>query len=165
MLSIGKFTESEVWSSSGSWTEHRDDQLQHELELDGEAPPGSRGGGNIASRDGLKILSLSTSDNANNIRRRVDGKRILLVIDGVLFICGKRVMRQAVSHNPRQQPHRSIAVRDLTHKYLCEYCRDFLRRQQLWTSGTIRLSCMSFWPCENLSRNTGHILVGRRSVE
>src|SRR3981081_3976665 len=113
MRSLGKFTESEVWSCSRCWTEQRDDQPQHELELCGEAPPGSRGGGNIASRDGLKILRLSPSDAANNIRRRIDGKRILLVIDNVLIIDGKVVKRQAVSHNLRQHPHRSIAVRDL----------------------------------------------------
>src|SRR5260370_12102462 len=127
MLSIGKFPENEVRSSSGSWTEHRDDQPQHELKLCGEAPPGSRGGGNIASRDGLNILRLSPSDAANNIRRRIDGKRILLVIDNVLLIDGKVVKRQAVSHNLRQHPHRSIAVRYLPPKYLSQYCCDFLR--------------------------------------
>src|SRR5215467_328268 len=143
MRSLRKFTESEVWSSSGSWTKYRDDQFQHELELCGEAAPGLRGIGNITSRDGLKILSLSPGDDANNIRRRTRGKCILLVIDDVLLICRKHVRRQAVSHNPRQQPHRSIAVRDFPSKNLCEYCRDVLRRQELWTSGTIRLSCVS----------------------
>src|SRR5205807_10022993 len=118
MRSLGKFIESEVGSRSRCWTEQRDDQLQHELELCGEAPPGSRGGGNIASRDGLKILRLSPSDAANHIRRRIDSKRILLVIDHVLRIRGKHVKRQAVSHHLRHQPHRSLAVGDLAPKYL-----------------------------------------------
>src|SRR5258708_24010239 len=114
MRSLGKFTESEVRSSSGSWTEHRDDQLQNELELDGEAPPGSRSVGNIASRDGIKILRLSPRDVANHIRWRIDGKRILLVIDHVLLVGSKRVKRQAASHIHRHHAHRSIAVHELT---------------------------------------------------
>src|SRR5436305_8428584 len=128
MRSLGKFAESEVGSGSGSWTEQRDDQLQYELELCGEAPPDSRDCGSIASRDGLKILRLSPSDAANHICRRIDGKCILLVIDNVLLIGSKCVMRQAVSHNLRHHPHRSIAVRDLAPKYLCEDGRNFLRR-------------------------------------
>ena len=78
MRSLGKFIESEVGSGSRSWTQHRDNQPQRELELGGEAPPGSRDGGNIASRDGLKILRLSPRDAANHIRWRIDAKRILL---------------------------------------------------------------------------------------
>src|SRR5258708_36932500 len=152
MRSLRKFIESEVGSGSGSWTEHRDDQPQHELELGGEAPPGSRDSGNIASRDGLKILCLSPRDAANHIRWRIDGKRILLVIDHVLLIGSKRVKRQAASHHLRHHPHRSMAVGDLAPKDFSEDGRDVLRRQQLWTGGAIRLACGAFWPRENVRR-------------
>src|ERR1051326_7257006 len=116
MRSLGKFTERQIGSNSGSWTQQRDDHPEHELELCGEARPDSLCGGNIASRDGLKILRLSPRDAANHIRWRIDAKRILLVIDGVLLIGSKCVMRQAVSHNLRHHLHRSIAVRDLPPK-------------------------------------------------
>src|SRR5258708_16540215 len=160
MRSLGKFIERQVGSRFGCWTEQRDDHPEHELELDSEARPDSLCGGNIASRDGLKILRLSPRDAANHIRWRIDAKRILLVIDHVLLIDGKVVQRQAVSHYLRQHPHRSIAVNDLAPKDLAEDGRDVLRRQQLWTCGAIRLSRVSFWPRENLSRNTCHIFVG-----
>src|SRR6266849_8428601 len=146
MRSLGKFSESEVGSHSRCWTQQRDDQPQQELELDSEAGPGSRGGGNRASRDGLKILRLSPGDAANRIRRRINGKRILLVIDDVLRIRGKVVKRQAVSHHIREHSHRGIAVGDLAPKDLSQDGRDVLRREQLWTSGPIRLSGVSFWP-------------------
>src|SRR5260370_18067681 len=165
MRSVGKFIESEVGSSSRCWTQQRDDHPEHELELCGEAAPGSRGGGNRASRDGLKILRLSPGDAANRIRRRIDGKRILLVIDDVLRIRGKVVKRQAVSHHLREHSHRGIAVGDLAPKHLSQDGREFLRREQIWTSGPIRLSGVSFWPRENLSHHTGHIFIGRRRVE
>src|SRR5215813_14161549 len=96
MRSVGKFIERQVGSRFGRWTQQRDDRPEHELELDGEARPGFRSGGSIASGDGLKILCLSPSDAANHIRWRTRGKCILLVIDHVLRIPGKRVKRQAV---------------------------------------------------------------------
>src|SRR3989442_11212369 len=97
MRSLGKFIERQVGSRFGRWTQQRDDHPEHELELDGEAGPGYRSGGSIASGDGLKILRLSPGDAANHIRWRIDGKCILLVIDHVLRIRGHIVKRQPVS--------------------------------------------------------------------
>src|SRR5260221_7162278 len=150
MRFLRKLVEGQIGSRARGRTQQREDHPEDQLELEGEAALDSRHGGRVAPRDGLKFLRLSPSDAANNIRRRIDGKRILLVIDNVLLIDGKVVKRQTVSHNLRQHLHRSIAVRDLPSKCLSEDCRDFLRRQQLWTSGAIRLSCVSFWPRENL---------------
>src|ERR1700730_3492271 len=164
MRSVGKFIESEVGSSSRCWTQQRDDHPEHELELDGEAWPDSWGGGRIASGDGLKILRLSSGDAANYIRRSIDAKRTLLVIDRVLRNRGQAVQRQATAHDLQQHPHRSIAIRDLARKDLAQDGREVFGRQQLWTSGPIRLSCVSLWPRENLRHHTGHIFVGRRRV-
>src|SRR4051794_40149233 len=108
--SVGKFIERQVGSRFGRWTQQQDDHPKHELELNGKARPSFRGGGNIASRDGLKILRLSPRDAVNYIRWRIDAKHILLVIDHVLLIDGKVVKRQAVSHNLRQHPHRSMTI-------------------------------------------------------
>src|SRR5258708_5289436 len=148
MLFIGKFTESEVWSCSMCWTEQRDDHPQHELELNSETWRGKRVVGNIPSHDGLVILGLSACDGANVVGWCIDGKGILLVITSVLLIHGNSVMRPARTfQHSRRHPHRSIAVGDFAPKHLGKRCSDLLRRHQLGAGGTIRLSCVSCWPC------------------
>src|SRR5258708_5440157 len=139
MLSIGKFTESEVWSSSRCWTEHRDDHPEYDLELEGEAALDSRHGGRVASRDGLKILRLSPRNAANHIRWRTNAKRILLVIDHVLLNDRQVVQRQAASHDLGYHLHRRIAIPALPLQDLAEQRCDLLRRRKHWTLARIRL--------------------------
>src|SRR5260370_35222852 len=146
MRSLGKFIERKIGSRFGCWTEERDDHPEHELELDSEARPDSLCGGNIASRDGLKILRLSPRNAANHIRWRTNAKRILLVIDHVLLNDRQVVQRQASSHSLGHHLHRRIDIPDLALQDLAEDGCDLLRRKQLGTRGAIRLSGVPFWP-------------------
>src|SRR5260370_41993356 len=97
MRSLGKFIERQIGSRFGCWTEQRDDHPEHELELDSEARPDSLCGGNIASRDGLKILRLSPRNAANHILWRTNAQRYLLVIALVLLTDHHVVQQQSVS--------------------------------------------------------------------